>query len=185
MERIKPQKAFSVPIITHQWKFWTAFCIEWAAMTNEQVQAAVRAAIECLQRETPALEFHDVHERSTAHRLAVHMEPHFCDTWNVDCEYDRDVQLRKILGGVAECDGRTTDAIVPDIIVHHRGFSGRTHNLLVIELKKNAAEDACYRKKLELLTRPDGHYGYQLGLYINIDDGRCACTWYKDGEWSD
>ena len=151
-------------------------------MTNEQVRAAVRAAIECLQGETPPLEFRDVHERSTAYRLAVHMEPHFGGTWNVDCEYDRDGQVRKTLEGITQCDGRKTDAIVPDIIVHHRGYEGRFHNLLVIELKKDAAEDPCDRKKLELLTRTDGHYGYQLGLYINIDGGRCTCTWYKDGQ---
>ena len=77
--------------------------------------------------------------------------------------------------------GRKTDTIVPDIIVHHRGSEGRLHNLLVIELKKDAAEDACDRKKLELLTRPDGHYAYQLGLYINIDGGKFACTWYENG----
>ncbi len=80
------------------------------------------------------MEFHDVHERSTAHRLAVHMEAHFRGTWNVDCEYDRDGQVRKTLEGIAQCDGRKTDNILPDIIVHHRGYEGRLHNLLVIEL---------------------------------------------------
>lgn len=151
-------------------------------MTNEQVQVIVRAAIERLREETPQLEFRDVHERSTAYRLAVHMEPYFSGTWNVDCEYDQDGQVRKLLEGIAQCGGRTTDQIVPDIIVHHRGDGGRRNNLLVIELKKDAVEDACDRKKLELLTRATGHYGYQLGLYINIDGGKCTCTWYKDGE---
>jgi hypothetical protein len=75
-----------------------------------------------------------------------------------------------------------TDKIVPDIIVHHRGVGGQLNNRLVIELKKDAAEDACDSRKLELLTRADGHYGYQLGLYINIDGGKCTCRWYKDGK---
>jgi hypothetical protein len=110
------------------------------------------------------------------------MERHFHGTWNVDCEYDRDGQVRKALEGIAECDARKTDYILPDIIVHHRGGEGRLHNLLVIEVMKHAAEDACDRKKLELLTRPDRHYRYQLGLYINVDGGKCTCTWYKDGK---
>jgi hypothetical protein len=110
------------------------------------------------------------------------MEPYFAFNWNVDCEYDRDGQMKKTLAGIAECDGRKTDSIFPDIIVHHRRGEGRHHNLLAIELKKDAAEDACDRRKLELLTCPNGPYAYQLGLYINIDGGECACTWFEDGE---
>jgi hypothetical protein len=50
-------------------------------------------------------------------------------------------------------------------------------------MKKSAVADPCDRKKLELLTYPypDDHYSYQLGLYINIDDGSFTGTWYKDG----
>jgi hypothetical protein len=127
------------------------------------------------------LEFGSVHERTTAHRLAVQLEPQV-GTWNVDCEYDRDGQMVKHLLGIAECDpNRATDRILPDIIVHHRHGRGRRHNLLVVELKKNAVEDACDRRKLELLTDPGGRYQYQVGLYINIDNDRFTCTWYKDG----
>lgn len=134
------------------------------------------------ERRDPPLNF-QAHERSTAHRLAAHMEPHFRAEWNVDCEYDRDGQLRKTLEGIAHCNARKkTDDILPDIIVHHRSGEGRAHNLLVIELKKNDKADICDQKKLELLTRPGGHYQYQLGLYINIAGGRFTRTWYKDGE---
>jgi hypothetical protein len=150
-------------------------------MTDYQVQVGVATAIESVKAENPALDFEGVHERSTAHRLAVQLEPHF-NTWNVDCEYDRDGQLRKSLLGIAQCNSRkATDEILPDIIVHHRQGEGRDHNLLVVELKKYAEEDACDKRKLELLTAPNGHYQYQIGLYINIDAGRFGCTWYKDG----
>jgi hypothetical protein len=150
-------------------------------MTEEQVKAAVAAAIEGLRRETPPLDFQRVHERSTAHRLAVHMEPLFAP-WNVDCEYDRDGLAKKYLQGIVQCDRqRETDAILPDIIVHVRREQGRERNLLVVELKKDDPEDACDRMKLELFTAPEGHYGYQFGLYINIDRGNFACTWYCGG----
>jgi hypothetical protein len=153
-------------------------------MTEDQIRAAISTAVTSLKRETPVLEFNRVHERSTAHRLAVQMEPLFAG-WNVDCEYDRDGQTRKALEGIAQCDGeRPTDWILPDIIVHHRREFGRDHNLLVIEIKKIDPENTCDRKKLELLTGPDGHYQYQLGLYINIDGDRFFATWYRDGEQS-
>lgn len=155
--------------------------VELAIMTDEQVQNAVAIAIESLKGEAPALDFQSVHERSTAHRLAVQLEPHF-KTWNVDCEYDRDGQLQKSLIGITQCNARkATDQILPDIIVHHRQGPGRDHNLLVVELKKDAEEDVCDKRKLELLTAPNGKYRYQVGLYINIAAGRFACTWYKDG----
>lgn len=151
-------------------------------MEDEQIKAAIHEAIGELLAEKPLLEFGTVHERSTAHRLALHMEDKFGD-WNVDCEYDRDGHIRKALDGVRQCRAaRRSDDIVPDIIVHHRLGRGRKHNLLVAELKKNAVDDPCDRAKLELLTAPDGHYQYQLGVYINIDGGNFGCAWYKDGE---
>ena len=108
------------------------------------------------------------------------MEPHFGDQWNVDCEYDRDGLAKKTLAGIAECNTqKITDEILPDIIVHQRERRGRAHNLLVVELK-NVQPRPCDRRKLELLTDPNGHYQYQLGLYINIDGGKFTCTWYKD-----
>ena len=151
-------------------------------MTTQEVREGVQKAIFGVQAEVPLLDFKAVHERSTAHRLAVHLESVFRG-WNVDCEYDRDGQIRKYLLGKAQCDSQSqSDAIVPDIIVHHRRGLGREHNLLVIEMKKNAAEDACDQSKLKLLTAQTGRYQYQLGLYINVDGGKFTCTWYKNGE---
>ena len=151
-------------------------------MTEDQVRAAIRSAINDLRLEERPLNFELAHERTIAQRLAVHIEPYFHDQWNVDCEYDRDGRLKKRLQGIRNRDSeKKSEVILPDIIVHHREGKHRTHNLLVIELKKHAREDRYDRMKLELLTDPSGHYQYQLGLYINIDGGNFACTWYKDG----
>lgn len=152
-------------------------------MTEDQVRAAIQSAVDAVRNETRPLDYERAHERTIAQRLAVHMEPHFDREWNVDCEYDRDGQLKKTLEGIKGCNSKkATDEILPDIIVHHRESEGRANNLLVIELKKDAREDPCDRRKLELLTSPRGHYQYQLGLYINIDRGDFTCTWYKDGQ---
>lgn len=148
-------------------------------MTEKEVRTAVDEAIRLLETEEPRLDFEAVHERSTAHRLAVHLEPQF-KGWNVDCEYDRDGTLRKALEGIAGCSRRkSTDDIFPDIIVHHRLGEGGENNLLAIELNKRDAQDACDHQKLMLLTDTLGHYQYQMGLYINIDHG-FSLTWYKD-----
>jgi len=142
-------------------------------------------AIESVRTEAPAPEFEAVHERSTAHRLALHFElgGQF-ETWNIDCEYDRnELQLRKMLHGVAGCGtrGKATDEVVPDVIIHHRGGAGCEHNLLVVELKKQAGLDPCDDQKLKLFTAPNGHYQYQVGLYININAGGFDCTWGRNG----
>ena len=147
-------------------------------MEDDEIKENVERAIQVLKTEDPVLAVESVHERSTAHRLAVHMEPLFAG-WNIDCEYDRYGTALKELEGIAECDDkRKTDRILPDIIVHRRR---EDDNLLVVELKKNDPEDLCDFRKLELFTALNGNYRYQLGLYININNGAFNCVWFKDG----
>jgi hypothetical protein len=150
-------------------------------MNDDEIKQSIARSIGRLLGEQPALDFHRVHERSTAHRLAVQMEPEF-PQWNIDCEYDRSERMRKLLDGIRNCDPeRETERIFPDIIVHHRGANGPEHNLLVVELKKNANFDRCDFEKLQGLTSPHLAFGYQLGLYINVNRGRFDCTWFKNG----
>lgn len=52
-------------------------------MTLDEIKVAVANAINNVLAETPPLIFDDVHERSTAHRLAVHLDSPFPE-WNVD-----------------------------------------------------------------------------------------------------
>jgi hypothetical protein len=150
-------------------------------MNDEQIKQAVQRAFDSLRAEQPLLDFHIVHERSTAHRLALHLEPYF-NGWNVDCEYDRYGRVQKLLEGIRACDERRrTDRILPDIIVHHRGQNGPGHNLLVVELKKDDVQDPCDFEKLRGMTGSHGSFSYQLGLHVNINRGQFDCTWFKDG----
>jgi hypothetical protein len=149
-------------------------------MTLDEIKASVADAVNCVLGENTPLSFDNVHERSTAHRLAVHLDSQLPE-WNVDCEYDRYEQLRKELARIRECSERATDYILPDIIVHHRGFNGPDNNLLVIEIKRNAAHDPCDFQKLIGLTAQAGPFGYQFGLYINVNAGRFDCVWFHDG----
>lgn len=77
------------------------------------------------------------------------------------------------------------DAILPDIIVHHRGLKGRKNNLLVIEMKKDAVADPCDKKKVELFATATDPYQYQLGsihqcawrrIYMHVVQGRLTAV---------
>jgi hypothetical protein len=140
-------------------------------LSRAKISAIVTAAINGVCGERPPLDFPVIHERTVAHRLAVELERRLAG-WNVDCEYNRDRDIYKMLEGIAMCDGqRATDRIFPDVIVHQRGGGGRDHNLLVVELKRNDPFDACDFRKLQLLTHPNGRYSYQHGLYVDIEGG--------------
>lgn len=145
-------------------------------MTDEEIKSAVQCAIEKLKSETPCLNF-EINERATAHRLAVHLENLFTD-WNVDCEYNRDLEAIKLIAETSQT-GRSSI----DIVVHRRGQRGRQNNLLAIEIKKKDSDDIADQAKLVGLTSRSHQYQYQFGLYIkSVIDGRFDPTWYKDGE---
>ena len=150
-------------------------------MNHRDIVQCICEAIKHLTLEERPLQ-PDVHERSFAHRLALHMEPLF-EGWDIDCEYNKHGMTRKELEGIKACDEqRKTNRIYPDILVHKRtNNSSAEENLLVIELKLNDECDACDKKKLELLTKQDGEYRYPLGLYINIKNLKFVRTWYRDG----
>lgn len=150
-------------------------------MKNKEIIDFVYKSIELLKGELRPLQ-HGANERAFAHRLAVHLEKFFQD-WDVDCEYNKHGMLTKELDGVKECDAqRPTERIYPDVIIHKRkNESTVEENLLVIELKKDDPCDLCDKTKLELLTKQDGQFHYQLGLYIDIQKGKYVKTWYFDG----
>lgn len=154
-------------------------------MTEDKLYKLIRDAIERVVSEHPPLDFKNVTERATAHRLAFHIEHLLSEgnlgDWNVDCEYNRNGYTQKLLAGIKECDEqRKTEQVFPDIIIHKRNKSESENNLLVIELKRKQEENPCDRRKLELFTSQHP-YLYQYGLYININEGNFNCTWYKDG----
>lgn len=153
-------------------------------MEDREIKEIIDSAISMVRGEKRPLQSGSS-ERAFSHRLAVYLEEPFRG-WDVDCEYNRQGIFTKELEGIAECDERRrTDRIYPDIIVHHRTNDNEPiagENLLVIELKNDNAEDVCDRSKLELFTSPNGHYRYQLGLYINVGNHEFNKTWYKNGK---
>ena len=139
----------------------------------------VKRAINHLQRHDSYLLENNASERRIAHKLAEHLQWLF-PSWNVDCEYNLNMNEIKVLDRIRECDERrTTDRVFPDIIIHMRGLK---KNLLVIEIKKQHLNPKCDEKKLELFTAPDGDYNYALGLFLKFTGTKTTEKWYKNGK---
>ncbi len=110
----------------------------------------------------------DTHEISITHKLAEHLQRRFEDL-KVDCEYNRRVNnLERLDDNLKKLsDDRNRR---PDIVVHKRGCKGS--NTLVVEVKKsNSGAQSDDEYKLEELTRVQGDYGYQLGLFLEFGVG--------------
>jgi hypothetical protein len=149
-------------------------------MTGPKIVEAVNLAIKRLRDEERPLQ-EGASERSFAHRLAVQMEDLFLG-WDIDCDYNRDDVLTKMLEGIKGCtEQKTTNIILPDIIVHRRKQPGHDANLLVIEMKLNDRCDTCDKTKLEKFTNPTDGFWYHVGLYINIRRNAFDKTWYQGG----
>ena len=110
-----------------------------ASPTEEEVHAAVDAAIDLLCASDQHLLDADASERSLSHRLAVHLIPKF-QHYEIDCEYNRDgFSVKKLMLSERGVKDDELDAVTvfPDIIVHKRQTRA---NLLVIEAKKIGAK---------------------------------------------
>jgi hypothetical protein len=156
---------------------------------------------------------HNVNERSITHKLAEYLQKHlpeyFDEQYNVDCEYNRNIdksskkikRLSLKLEEIIEESGvgikskiinnseYYETSVYPDIIVHKRGENH--NNLLIIEVKKSSANKDAYNYDCEKLKAyTDNSEGnslkYFYGVLIEIETGN-NCTvkcdkWFKNGE---
>lgn len=137
-----------------------------------EILGSVSNAIHSFLRKEGTLLAIDINERSLTHKLAEHLQSVFGE-WDVDCEYNRDINDVKRLPSptvtnTADTEGST---IYPDIVVHQRR---QPNNMLVIEVKKTGSrilDDAVRRdiEKLKGLTSTTGQYQYRCGIYLYID----------------
>jgi len=134
-----------------------------ATARDRDVANKVIAAVETLLHEDRYLFEHRVGERSISHRLAIYVEELFGE-WDVDCEYDRDGETRKVIPDGSGNDDDEGSMVLPDIIVHHRGPGG---NYLVFELKKSSNQKPDDRDFWKLRAYCN-HLGYQHGVFIRF-----------------
>ncbi len=86
----------------------------------QEVKDKVQNAIELLLNHDKFLLERDVNERSISHKLASYLQEEFGNEWNVDCEYNRDHDIKKELTihpETVEADDTAATTVFPDIIV--------------------------------------------------------------------
>jgi len=138
-------------------------------LSKSSIQEALSRARSSFLKDHKALLDIEVNERSLTHKLAECLTPSFPD-WDVDCEYNRDGYDHKKIG-IKEQSVQTDDingkTVYPDIIVHHRTKRGRSHNLLVIEAKKNPSHKQ-EKYDIRKLTQIKDGLKYQYAAFIKF-----------------
>ena len=136
-------------------------------MSAEEVEQALTHAVQkFLERDIFLLEIR-ANERSITHRFAIYLEDILGQQWNIDCEYNRNREHVKRVGG---------DQRFPDIIVHRRGTS---ENLLVVEAKYEGEDIADDHRKLEnMKSDPDFRYQFAVHLICSMS-GELRFEWVK------
>jgi hypothetical protein len=148
--------------------------------SHEDVSSAVCRALRRLFELDGYLLSIRANERSITHRFAIHLAYEFPD-WDVDCEYNRNLDEIKQLIPLYETETiKATDihskTVFPDIIVHERG---QTKNLLVIEVKKeeNPTADEQDVAKLRAFVN---QLKYRHALFLKLSRVE---PWHVQKEW--
>lgn len=134
----------------------------------------------------------DLHEQSITHKLAEHLQNIIGDSWNVDCEYNKNKSaeeyIKKIIYAKYPNDKEIkTKVVKPDIVIHKRG---ENNNLLALEVKKSKGNNT-YKDideiKLENYTNEECGLKYSYGAYVELWVGNeyekdPIIDWYVNGE---
>lgn len=109
----------------------------------------------------------DASEQAISHQLAMKLAPHF-PSWDVDCEYNRRMEVVKRLIYAVSPTGEACERnVVPDIIIHRRMTSD---NLLAVEIKKSTNQEHSFKDKAKLAAFRE-QLGYQNSLFIRFLTG--------------
>jgi hypothetical protein len=142
-------------------------------MKKREIIRKINVALDLFYEKDKHLIEINVHERSIAHKFAEYLQLLFPD-YNLDCEYDKRGKYTKKLEDIRQCaKERTTNRILPDIIIHERGYD--RNNLVIFEIKSKSGATACDIKKLELLTKESGQFRYHFGFFVRFGSERAEC----------
>ena len=144
-----------------------------------------------------------LNERAVSPCLFCYLRPEFPD-YNVDHEYNGNIEntvngRKQMVGSESEfrqfdkirkpkiIDGMTVSNIVPDIIVHKRGFN--TDNLLVIEVKlakskqfaKLNLHDRFDTTKLHYFTGRSSGFNFKLGAFLQLGIDKYCTSYFVEG----
>jgi hypothetical protein len=163
-------------------------------VSKDKIEKSVEDALKELLSEDHYLLEKDVNERTISHKFAMYLQCYIDrdlgkGEWNVDCEYNRDVEstedpYQKLLNiprrRFRDCDEDSqARTVYPDVIIHERG---KPNNLLVIEIKKSTCSrrDERYDREIKIPAYRN-QLGYIFGLFLMfkvIDDVRVTKEWF-------
>jgi len=115
-------------------------------------------------------------ERAICAALGWHVKAVMERSWDVDCEYNR-----VLTADEADVKRRSTSSmsgvpptVTPDLIVHRRGLAGRENNVVVIEVKKRAADidppaDGSSRGGFASILDIQERFQYQHAVLLNLE----------------
>jgi hypothetical protein len=122
-------------------------------------------AIYRVHREQPELWGWGLGERSRVgqiFRALYETDPFLCG-WDIDLEWNREGTH----GGPKPQQENSSGYGTPDIAVHHRGKTGREHNLLIVEFKNVHSPGADYRDRRKVKWWME-EYSYRFGAVIAL-----------------
>lgn len=148
----------------------------------------------------------DLNEQSITHKLAEYIQSKIPDFYNVDCEYNGDIDridnikrlhiLKDELWKLGLLRQKETELeeefakriVYPDIIIHKRGTN--KYNLCVIEVKKSTSQvpyDYDHLKLCYFTSKESGNnLNYQLGVFLkfitNTNQPSYELVFFKNGE---
>lgn len=155
-------------------------------MNKNEIKVLIDEAIQNFKMTDFYLIENDVHEQSITGKIACNIlriiEVRYNSCWNVDVEYNRNMELPKSLHGIGN--------VKPDILIHKRGCNNPDNiddnNLLIVEAKKNPNKDEIKEdiKKIKAFIYEDP-YHYKYGVFISIltDSKEVKTKWfYREAE---
>jgi hypothetical protein len=116
---------------------------------------AINQALKDFLRVDRDLLIRDVNERTISSSFAEHLRKYIIE-WQIDCEYNRDIQEIKRANG---------KIVIPNIIVH---IKGTNKNQLVIEIKKSNTKEPDELDIAKLREMKDPPLVYRYGLFIKF-----------------
>ncbi|MFA7421124.1 MAG: hypothetical protein WCZ90_15690 [Melioribacteraceae bacterium] len=148
----------------------------------DEIKKLVLTALNNFIENESYLLLNNVHEGTIAAQFAKYLSnesnriPNF--RWDIDCEYNKNIDLPK------ELFINGSHVIVrPDIIIHVRGQNNNNYNtdnnLLVVEIKKKATASDREHDFLKIngfIEQPP--YYYKYGLFINFVDVHYEISWF-------
>nr|WP_304170833.1 hypothetical protein [Methanobrevibacter smithii] len=146
--------------------------------SEKEIKEIIKEVLNELYKKDKILIKNETHEITISHKIACYLTNKF-ENWDVDCEYNRDLENPK------ECsyNSNETKYIRPDIIIHQRNIK---NNLLVIEIKKNA-KYADKQQDIQKLKCMIEKYNYKYALFINIqtETQKISYIWNFDKEFNE